>query len=29
VAKISDDPEKTMCDDPEFLEYLKKVFNLK
>ncbi|OQA94983.1 MAG: Nicotinate phosphoribosyltransferase 2 [Spirochaetes bacterium ADurb.Bin218] len=29
VAKISDDPEKTMCDDPEFLDYLKKVFNLK
>jgi len=28
VAKISDSPEKIMCDDKEFLGYLKKVFNL-
>lgn len=28
VAKISDDPEKVMCDDPGFLEYLKKVFDV-
>lgn len=29
VAKISDDAEKVMCDDPVFLEYLKNVFNVK
>jgi len=28
VAKISDDPEKIMCDDPGFLEYLKSVFEV-
>ncbi len=28
VAKISDSPEKTICDDLEFLGYLKKVFHL-
>jgi len=29
VAKISDDADKVMCDDPEFLKYLKKVFKVK
>jgi len=29
VAKISDDAEKVMCDDPGFLEYLKSVFEVK
>jgi nicotinate phosphoribosyltransferase len=29
VAKISDDAEKVMCDDPAFLEYLKRVFRVK
>ncbi|MBW0454472.1 MAG: nicotinate phosphoribosyltransferase [Candidatus Kinetoplastibacterium crithidii] len=28
VAKISDAPEKIMCDDPDYLFYLRKVFNL-
>ncbi len=28
VAKISDSPEKIMCDDTEFLGYLRKVFHL-
>jgi len=28
VAKISDDAEKVMCDDPRFLEYLKTVFRV-
>lgn len=28
VAKISDDAEKVMCDDPAFLQYLKKVFRI-
>jgi nicotinate phosphoribosyltransferase len=26
VAKISDDPQKTLCTDPDYLAYLKKVF---
>jgi nicotinate phosphoribosyltransferase len=29
VAKISDDAEKVMCDDPAFLEYLKSVFEVR
>jgi nicotinate phosphoribosyltransferase len=29
VAKISDDAEKIICDDPGFLEYLKNVFEIK
>lgn len=28
VAKISDTPAKTMCDDPGYLAYLRQVFNL-
>jgi nicotinate phosphoribosyltransferase len=28
VAKVSDDPEKTMCDDPAYLAYLRQVFQL-
>jgi len=28
VAKVSDAPEKTMCDDPAYLAYLRRVFNL-
>lgn len=28
VAKISDEPSKTMCDDPAYLAYLRHVFNL-
>lgn len=28
VAKISDDPGKTLCDDPGYLAYLKKVFQV-
>ncbi len=28
VAKVSDAPEKTMCDDPAYLAYLRKVFDL-
>jgi len=27
VAKLSDEPSKTICEDTEFLSYLKKVFN--
>ncbi len=29
VAKLSDAPEKTMCDDPAYLAYLRQVFDLK
>ncbi len=29
VAKISDDPGKTLCDDPGYLAYLKKVFQVR
>lgn len=29
VAKISDSPGKGMCEDPEYLSYLKKVFKIK
>ena len=29
VAKISDSPEKVVCEDPDFLNYLKKVFSIK
>jgi nicotinate phosphoribosyltransferase len=29
VAKISDEPEKAQCQDPEFLELVKKTFNIK
>src|SRR5690625_1786079 len=28
VAKVSDSPAKTLCDDPEYLSYLRKVFNI-
>jgi len=28
VAKISDEPEKVICEDPEFLSYLKKVYEV-
>ncbi|TAL75822.1 MAG: nicotinate phosphoribosyltransferase [Burkholderiaceae bacterium] len=28
VAKVSDAPEKTMCDDPAYLAYLRKVFQI-
>jgi nicotinate phosphoribosyltransferase len=28
VAKISDEPGKVICKDPQFLEYLKKVYNV-
>ena len=28
VAKVSDQPEKTLCADPTYLAYLRKVFNL-
>jgi len=28
VAKVSDAPEKTMCKDPSYLQYLKQVFNI-
>ena len=28
VAKVSDEPEKTMCDDPAYLTYLRHVFDL-
>jgi nicotinate phosphoribosyltransferase len=28
VAKLSDAPEKTMCDDPAYLTYLKQVFGV-
>ena len=28
VAKVSDEPAKTMCDDPAYLAYLRHVFNL-
>ncbi|WP_432785133.1 Nicotinate phosphoribosyltransferase 2 [Oligella sp. MSHR50489EDL] len=28
VAKISDEPSKTMCDDPAYLAYLRHVFNM-
>ncbi|AWD32567.1 Nicotinate phosphoribosyltransferase 2 [Candidatus Kinetoplastibacterium sorsogonicusi] len=28
VAKLSDNPEKIMCDDNAYLEYLRKVFNM-
>jgi nicotinate phosphoribosyltransferase len=29
VAKLSDAPEKTMCDDPAYLNYLRQVFDIK
>lgn len=29
VAKLSDSPGKTMCEDKEFISYLKKVFKIK
>jgi nicotinate phosphoribosyltransferase len=29
VAKLSDAPEKTMCDDPAYLNYLRQVFEIK
>jgi len=29
VAKISDEPSKAICVDPDFLKYLKKVYNVK
>ena len=29
VAKISDDPGKTLCDDADYLSYLKKVFQVR
>jgi len=29
VAKLSDAPEKTMCDDPAYLNYLRQVFQIK
>jgi nicotinate phosphoribosyltransferase len=29
VAKISDSPGKTLCDDPTFMAYLKQVFSVK
>ncbi len=29
VAKLSDAPEKTMCDDPAYLNYLRQVFDVK
>ncbi|WP_454721977.1 MULTISPECIES: nicotinate phosphoribosyltransferase [Cupriavidus] len=29
VAKLSDTPEKTMCDDPAYLTYLRQVFGIK
>ncbi|MGO4158517.1 nicotinate phosphoribosyltransferase [Cupriavidus sp. YAF13] len=29
VAKLSDTPEKTMCDDPAYLAYLRQVFGIK
>jgi nicotinate phosphoribosyltransferase len=29
VAKISDSPGKTMCNDEEYVSYLKKVFGVK
>ncbi len=29
VAKVSDAPEKTMCDDPAYLNYLRQVFEIK
>ncbi|TPQ36453.1 nicotinate phosphoribosyltransferase [Cupriavidus pinatubonensis] len=29
VAKLSDTPEKTMCDDPGYLAYLRQVFDVK
>jgi len=29
VAKLSDSPEKTMCDDPAYLAYLRQVFQSK
>ncbi|NLD68096.1 MAG: nicotinate phosphoribosyltransferase, partial [Limnobacter sp.] len=28
VAKLSDAPEKTMCDDPGYLAYLRQVFGI-
>jgi nicotinate phosphoribosyltransferase len=28
VAKISDEPTKEICDDPEFLAYVKHVFKI-
>ena len=28
VAKVSDEPQKTMCDDPAYLAYLRQVFKL-
>ena len=28
VAKLSDAPEKTMCDDPAYLAYLRQVFQI-
>ena len=28
VAKLSDAPEKTMCDDPAYLNYLRQVFEI-
>ncbi|MFP5405291.1 MAG: nicotinate phosphoribosyltransferase, partial [Gammaproteobacteria bacterium] len=29
VAKVSDAPEKTMCDDPAYLNYLRQVFQIR
>ena len=29
VAKLSDSPEKNMCDDPAYLAYLRQVFEIK
>jgi len=29
VAKVSDTPEKTMCDDPAYLAYLRQVFDIR
>ena len=29
VAKLSDTPGKTLCDDPSHLAYLRQVFNVK
>jgi nicotinate phosphoribosyltransferase len=29
VAKISDEPAKALCEDPEYLSYLKNVFGIK
>jgi len=29
VAKISDEPGKSMCEDPEYLRYLSSVYEIK